>query len=192
MLAWPGERLPSALPAVTSNTEAAVAAYAEAVADGMQDELRRRLFHAIFAEGRHLSSAYDVRRVITDVMWPADPILPRLSCPELPGSLDQDPDLTRIMRRSGGTIAPDGTPVTTVGYQRIRQWRQGWLALPQQVVPAVIGSDGTPRFGAAGLGYLAELAARAGTAASAGPIQPRSAVTTRQRDRQGQQAGRAV
>lgn len=45
-LALPGERVP-ALPAVISDTEAAVAAYAEAVSDGVADELRGSLFRAI-------------------------------------------------------------------------------------------------------------------------------------------------
>src|SRR6266404_438571 len=49
-LALPGERLPAAPPSVVSNTRAAVAAYAEAVTDGVQDELRRRLFEAIWAQ----------------------------------------------------------------------------------------------------------------------------------------------
>ena len=47
-VALPGEQAPPAAPPVLSNTRAAVAAYAEAVSDGVQDELRRRLFHAIW------------------------------------------------------------------------------------------------------------------------------------------------
>ena len=167
-LALPGERVPAA-PPVVSNTQAAVAAYAEAVSDGVQDELRRRLFGAIWAEGRHLSSAYEVRRVITGIMWPADPVLPRLLSPDLPGTLDHDTDLTRIVRRSGGTIAPDGGPLTTAGYHRIRQWRQEWQALPQQVLPSIIGPDGTFYSGVQALGRLADLAGFPGAARCAGP-----------------------
>ena len=59
-----------------SNTKAAVAAYAEAVTDGIQDQLRHCLFHAIWAEGRHMSSAYEVRRLITHLMWPPNLSLP--------------------------------------------------------------------------------------------------------------------
>ena len=80
---------------------------------------------------------------------------------ELPRPLDHDPDLTRIMRRSGGTIAPDGGPVSTAGFRRIRQWRQDWLALPGQVIPAVIIPDGTTLAGTGALACLARLAARA-------------------------------
>ena len=45
-----------------SNTRAAVSAYAEAITDGIQDRLRLRLFESIWAQGRNVSSAYDVRR----------------------------------------------------------------------------------------------------------------------------------
>jgi 2-hydroxychromene-2-carboxylate isomerase len=171
-LALPGERPPAAPPPVVSNTTAAVAAYAEAVTDGIQDELRRRLFHAIWAEGRHMSSAYQVRRLITDLMWPAESVLARLASPDLPGALDHDPDLTRIVRRSGGTIAPDGGPLTTTGYRRIRQWRQEWLALPRQVVPAVTGPGGSVYSGSDGLRYLADLAGLAGVPGRATPDLP--------------------
>ena len=156
-VALPGEQAPPAAPPVLSNTQAAVAAYAEAVSDGVQDELRRRLFHAIWVGRRHLSSAYEVRRLITAVMCPPELVVdPRDS--ELPRPLDHDPDLTRIMRRSGGTIAPDGGPVSTAGFRRIRQWRQDWLALPGQVIPAVITPDGTILAGTSALACLAALA----------------------------------
>lgn len=57
-----------------------------------------------------------------------------------------------IVRRSGGTIAPDGGPLTAAGWRR---WRQGWLALPGQVIPAVAGPDQVVRSGIDGLRYLA-------------------------------------
>ena len=64
-LALPGEHVPDRPPVLVSNTAAAVAAYAEAVSDGVAGELRRRLFRAIWVQGLHLSSAYEVRRLIT-------------------------------------------------------------------------------------------------------------------------------
>ena len=160
-LALPGEQVP-VLPATISNTEAAVAAYAEAVSDGVADELRRRLFLAIWVQGLNLSSPYEVRRLVTAVMWPQEDITDRLASPDLPSLLLHDPDLTRIVRRSGGTIAWDGQPLTTVGWRRIRQWRQEWLALPSQVVPAVTGPDQVVRPGIEGLRYLADLARTTG------------------------------
>jgi DSBA-like thioredoxin domain-containing protein len=161
-LALSGEHVPGRPPALVSNTRAAVAACAEAVSDGVADELRRRLFHAIWAQGAHLSGAYEVRRLITAVMWPQEDITDRLSSPDIPSLLLRDPDMARIGRRWGATIAPDGQPLTTAGWRRIRQWRREWLALPSQVIPAVIGPGQVLRPGIEGLRYLADLANTAG------------------------------
>ncbi len=157
-----GEHAPAGLPSLISNTEAAVAAYAEAVSDGVAGELRGSLFHAIWLQGLHLSSAYEVRRLVTGVMWPQEDITDRLASPDIPSTLLRDTDLTRIVRRSGGTIAPNGVPLTTTGWRRIQRWRQEWLALPTKVIPAIIGSDQIVRPGIEGLRYLAELASTAG------------------------------
>ena len=161
-LALPGEQVPAAPPLLISNTSAAGAAYAEAVSDGVAGELRRRLFRAIWVQGLHLSSADEVRRLITAVMWPQEDITDRLASPDIPSLLLRDPDLARIVRRSGGTIIRDGQPLTTAGWRRIRQWRQEWLALPSQVVPAVTGPDQIVRPGVEGLRYLADLAGTPG------------------------------
>jgi hypothetical protein len=131
-----------------------VAAYAEAITDGIQDELRRRLFDAIWARRQNLNSAYDVRRVVTSITWPAPPVYFHLASPDLPLPLLHDPDPVRIVRRSGGTVTLDGGPLTITGYRRCRDWQEQWLALPQQVTPAVIGPDGTVHGGADGLRCL--------------------------------------
>jgi 2-hydroxychromene-2-carboxylate isomerase len=177
-LALPGEQVPAGPPALISNTQAAVAAYAEAVSDGVAGELRRRLFRAIWAQGLHLSSAYEVRRVVAGVMWPQEDITDRLASPDIPSLLLRDPELARIVRRSGGTIALDGGPLTTAGWRRIRQWRQEWLALRSQVIPAVIGPDHVVRPGLDGLGYLADLAGTVGLR----PLAPARAGTEPGRD----------
>ena len=52
VLALPGERLPAAPAPALSSTAAAVAAYAEAITDGIQDDLRHRLVEAIWVRGR--------------------------------------------------------------------------------------------------------------------------------------------
>ncbi len=156
-LALPGEQVP-ALPAMISNTEAGVAAYAEAVSDGVADELRGSLFRAIWVRALHVSSPYEVRRLVTDLMWPQEDVAVRLANPDFPGLLLRDTDLTRIARRSGGTIALNGVPLTTAGWRRVRRWRQEWLALLSQVIPAVIGADQIVRPGVEGLRYLAGLA----------------------------------
>ncbi len=161
-LALPGERLPAAPPPALSSTAAAVAAYAEAITDGIQDELRHRLFDAIWVRRQNLSSAYDVRRVVTAITWPAPPIYFHLASPDLPPPLLHDPDPVRIVRRSGGTVTLDGGPLTSTGYRRCRDWQEQWLELPRQVTPAVIGPDGTVHVGADGLRCLAAIMATAG------------------------------
>ena len=87
-LALPGEQLPAGPPAVISNTRAAVSAYAEAITDGIQDRLRLRLFESIWAQGRNMSSAYDVRRVVAG---PAVAGRPDLSAPGQPRPADSGP-----------------------------------------------------------------------------------------------------
>ena len=158
-LALPGERLPAAPPPALSSTAAAVAAYAEAITDGIEDRLRLRLFELIWARGRNLSGPEEVRRVVTDLLWPADPLYPHLASPDLPSTVLHDPDPTRIARREGGTVAPDGGPLTNAAYHRARQWRQEWLALlPEPVIPTVIGPDGAAHGGPDGLRCLAGIA----------------------------------
>jgi len=160
-LARPGEQVSGALPLLISNTRAAVSAYAEAVSDGIAGDLRRRLFRAIWIQGLHLSDAYDVRAVVRELVWPGGDALARLQSPSMPAPLGHDPDLAHVVRRSGGVITPDGGPLTTVGFRRIRRWRAEWAALPQQVVPAVIDADGDWHGGADGLRYLASVAGMA-------------------------------
>jgi len=160
-LALPGEPVPAGPPALISNTEAAVAAYAESVSDGVADELRGSLFRAIWAQGLNISSPHEVRRLVTGLMWPREDVAVRLASPDFPSLLLRDTDMTRIVRRSGGTIALNGVPLTTTGWRRVREWRREWLALPSQVIPAVIGPDHLARPGVEGLRYLAGLAATA-------------------------------
>ena len=150
------EGLSAALPPVITNTRAAVAAYAEAVTDGVQDEVRRRLLHAIWIEKRHLTSAYDVRRIITDVMYPRVPIGPYRTS-SLPQPMTGDADPWRATRRQGGTTAPDGGPLTTIGYRRIRVWREEWRALERPRLPVLIDARGAIYEGADAVMRLAGL-----------------------------------
>ncbi|GAA1957244.1 hypothetical protein [Catenulispora subtropica] len=148
------DRLPDALPQIISNTQAATAAYAEAVTDGVHDELRRHLLRAIWIENRHLSSAYEVRRIITDITYPRVPIGP-YSSSDLPLPVNRDPDLWRAVRRSGGTIAPDGGPLTTIAYRRIRTWREQWRALDRPDLPVLIDERGALHAGQDAVVWLA-------------------------------------
>lgn len=163
-LALPGEQVPSAVPAVLSNTRAAVSAYAESLTDGVHRAMKDRLFDAIWVERRNISSAYEVRRIITDLMYPPVPLTWYRST-EMATPVCGDPDPARITRRLGGTVTPDGGPLTTTGWKRIRDWRHQWLALGDPVVPTVIDQDGAVHAGADALRFLAELVQRAATPA---------------------------
>jgi hypothetical protein len=134
---------------------AAVAAYAESVSDGVPDQLRRRLFAAIWTEARRVSTVDDVRQLIADVMCPPEPIIYHLISPDLPNALIHDPDVNRVMRRAGGTVTVYDDPLTTSGTRRVHKWQQEWVALPSPVTPVVIDPDGAvlPRSDA--LRYLA-------------------------------------
>lgn len=136
------DELPGALPPVISNTEATVAACAEAVADGVYDELRRHLLQAIWIGKRHLSNAYEVRRIIAEVMYPHVPLGPYRSS-ELPQPLTGHLDPWKATRCQGGTIAFDGGPLTTVGYRRVRAWREQWWALGRPDLPALVDERST-------------------------------------------------
>lgn len=163
-LAFPGEQVPSAAPPVLSNTRAAVSAYAESVTDDVPRAMKDRLFDAIWVQHRNISSAYEVRQIITDLMYPPVP-LPWYRSTEMATPVCGDPDPARITRRLGGTVTPDGGPLTTAAWERIQGWRQQWLALGDPVVPAVVDEDGAVHVGADGLRFLAGLVQPVVTAA---------------------------
>lgn len=170
-LALPGEHLPDDVPAALPSTRAAVSAYAEACADGIEDALRERIFDAVWREGRNVSSPYDVRRLVTDLSWPRpDVAASRIS--DLPQPIDADPDMDRVTRRIGGTVACDGGPLTTDAWRRIRRWREAWLALPSRAVPAVVTRHGEVLTEDAGLAWLARLAGRCPTYPALPPEPP--------------------
>jgi hypothetical protein len=158
-LARPGERPPATIPPLISNTRAAVAAYAEAVSDGVQDAVRRALFDAIWVHGRHLSGGYAVRSIVAELTWPRAAIRQHMVAPDLPMPVDERPG--RSFRLFGATVSPDGGPLTTAGYQRIKDWRHHWQALPDRVVPIAVCTDAAGRRtvlpGVAALAHLGRL-----------------------------------
>ncbi|HEY5990393.1 MAG TPA: hypothetical protein VIV12_28995, partial [Streptosporangiaceae bacterium] len=157
-LAWPDERPPTAPAALISNTGAAVAGYAEAVTDGVQDQLRRRLFAEIWERQRHLSSPYEVRKVVAELMYQPTPLAVARTTPDMPSRAHRIRDLRRLPRLSGATIAIDGGPLTCTGYQRIKEWRQEWQSGAGGVVPALALDSGDMILGVAALIRLAGLA----------------------------------
>jgi len=159
LIADEDEQAPGAAPSVISNTGAAVAAYAEAVTDGVQDDLRRSLFSEIWVNRRHLSSPYGVRQLVCALMYPAGTRSEQLAAPDLPSRIHHRATPGTLPRLSGCTISPDGVPLTAGGYGRIRQWRDGWLSGAEGIVPALSLPDGMLT-GVPALTRLAELAGR--------------------------------
>jgi hypothetical protein len=166
-LADQDEQAPGAAPALISNTGAAVAACAEAVTDGVQDELRRSLFAEIWARQRHLSSPYEIRQLVRALMYPAGPRSEHLATPDLPARIHHRVPPGMLPRLSGCTISPAGGPLTTEGHERIQQWRRGWLSGSEGVVPALSLPDGMLT-GVTALAHLADLAAKAPQGRAAG------------------------
>jgi len=163
LLAEEGEQAPGVAPSVISNTGAAVAAYAEAVTDGVQDDLRRSLFSEIWVKRRHLSSPYGIRQLVCALMYPAGTRSEQLAIPDLPARIHHRAAPCALPRLSGCTISTDGGPLTADGFGRIRRWRDEWLSGAQRMVPAVSLPDGMLT-GVLALTRLAELAG--GTAAA--------------------------
>lgn len=155
-LALPGEQAPMEVPALISNTYAATSAYAESITDGIAGRLRHDLFQAIWVRGAHLSSAYDVRPLVTALAYPPVAVRARLGL-ELPLPGLGNPDPAQPTRMLGGTIAPNGAPLTTTGWRRITGWRRAWLDLGQPVVPAVVDATGFAYFGVEALTWLTGL-----------------------------------
>lgn len=154
-LALPGEHVPSHWP-VAPNTRAAVAAYAESLSDGCEAELRRALFDALVRNGKDISAADDVRRVVARVMIPelADLDGIRHGRPWAPLGV---PDPMTVVRQLGGTTTRLGGPLTSVGQRRIDQWRAEWSAQGEPALPLVVTPLGERLAGARGLAYLARL-----------------------------------
>ena len=159
-LAGQDEQVPGAVPALISNTGAAVAACAEAVADGVQDELRRSLFAEIWLRHRHISGSPEIRQLVRALMYPAGPHGEHLATPDLPARIHRRAAPGTLPRLSGCTISTTGGPLTTEGYERVQQWRRGWLSGSEGVVPALSLPDGMLT-GVAALAHLTDLAAKA-------------------------------
>ncbi|GAA1830142.1 DsbA family oxidoreductase [Actinomadura chokoriensis] len=155
-LARPGEAVPDAPPPVVSNTGAAVAAYAEALTDGLAHEVRRALFRAIWVEGRHVGSPYEIRRIVAELMYPRTLPDGHRYGPDLPMPIDAGRAAAGTERRFGATVSVLGGPLTVTGQRRVERWRAEWRALTP-VVPAVVCPDGTVLPGLDGLARLADL-----------------------------------
>ncbi len=131
-----GEELSSARPGFVPNTEAAVAAYAEAYGAGVADEVRRLLFAQYWQHGIDIGNPNELRTPLAPVI--------------LRGSSSSDP-----LRRFGYAVSVSRGPITTAAWRRIRAWRGEWRQLGAADVPVVRRGEGPPLSGAAGLRCVA-------------------------------------
>ena len=143
LLAEEDEQAPGAAPSLISNTGAAVAAYAEAVTDGVQDDLRRSLFSEIWlVTGGTSSSPAGCGSWSARLMYPAGTRSEQLAAPDLPSRIHGRAAPGTLPRLSGCTISPGWGPLTAEGHERIRRWRDGWRSGAEGMVPALSLPDG--------------------------------------------------
>jgi hypothetical protein len=121
-LLLPGEVLPGQPPAFAPNTQAAVAGYAEAVEAGVGHRVRRLLFRAYWIDGADIGNAEVLRTLLAPAMRS--------------GHSTSEP-----IRESGYAVSVARGPITHGGYRRIRDWRDGWRALGDATIPALVDGD---------------------------------------------------
>ncbi len=138
-LLLPGERLPGKAPTMLASTQAAVAAYAEAVGAGVSGIVRDLLFTAYWVEGKDIGH-HEVLRAL-------------LSTPFRLGTSGSHP-----LQEFGYAVTPARGPVTSGAYHRIRDWRADWEQLGDATIPALQHS-GVTLTGIPALRRLGELIA---------------------------------
>lgn len=152
-LALDGEERPL-VPATLTHPRALISAYAEALADGVADELFAAAMTAQWRDKANLSDPAAVRRLVAAVMGqtPARARRHVVGEPAM-GLGDRAPRIA--MRRSGGTITPSGGPTSGAAARRMKAWRAGWQARGCAALPLVLTSLGEALPGERGLAHLA-------------------------------------
>ncbi len=120
----PGEALSWKKPTRRPHTQAVVAAFAEADAAGVPDDVRQLLIGAYWTRGTNIGDPEVLRRLIA-------------------GSIMRGHSTSDPLRRFGYAVSPSRGPITTGAYQRIRHWRAQWkqLKAPHDVV--LVEAQGT-------------------------------------------------
>ncbi len=138
-LLLPGETLPGRAPAMLASTQAAVAAYAEAVGAGVSGIVRDLLFTAYWVDGKDIGHPEVLRTL--------------LSTPFRLGTSSSHP-----LHEFGYAVTPARGPVTSGAYHRIAGWRSDWAELGDATIPAMQRS-GVTLTGVPALRRLGELIA---------------------------------
>jgi hypothetical protein len=131
----PGEALPYALAGFVPYTRVAVAAYAEAYAAGVADQVRQLLFDAFWMHGVDLGDTEVVRILLADALRS--------------GSSRSEP-----VREWGYAVDLAGSPVTLTAFRLRAAWADQWRDTGKETVPVLVTGDGRTRFGVDAVEWL--------------------------------------
>ena len=156
-LLLPGEVGPTRGVLVPSS-RAATAAYAESVADGVEDALRRSLFDALWLHGRNIADADVLRSLVFAARNPEPPAQPiewriRANQPIVPLG---DVDVFAVGRRLGLVASLGRGPLTRTGERRRGAWQHLWLHRGAPGLPLVLTDLGEAFAGEIALRWLAD------------------------------------
>lgn len=117
-LLLPDEELPGRPPTVLSSTQAAVAAYAEAVGAGVGPAVRRLLFRAYWVDGLDIGN-------------------PEILRPLLAATVRAGTSTSAPLHEFGYAVTPARGPITSDAYRRIREWHKQWVSLGDPTIPTM-------------------------------------------------------
>lgn len=144
-----GEVFPGVVPEFVANSQAPVAAYAEAYGAGVADDVRRLLFRLYWEDGVDIGDPNALRAP--------------LAGPILRGHASAEP-----LRESGYAVSVARGAITTAAWRRIRAWHADWLRLGSRELPALLDDSGLTLTGEPALRRLAKEIAYVDA-----PLQPR-------------------
>lgn len=156
-LLLPGEVGP--MPGVlVPSSRAATAAYAESVADGVEDALRQSLFDALWLHGRNIADPDVLRSLVFAAHNPDPPAQPiewriRANQPIVPLG---DVDMFAVGRRLGLVASLGRGPLTRIGERRRDAWLHLWLHRGAPELPLVLTDLGEAFAGEIALLWLAD------------------------------------
>lgn len=138
LVSLPGEHVPAG-GMVVPNSRAATAAYAESVADGHAQAMRRALFDAVWVAGLRVDDPGVLRSVVFRVFHPhlMVDVEAQIAANRMVVPL-RDSDPIADSRRLGLTVSPAGGPLTVAGQDRLDGWRRMWQQRGAPLLPLVL------------------------------------------------------
>ncbi|MEO7131993.1 MAG: DsbA family protein [Dermatophilaceae bacterium] len=132
----PDEDLPYTLAGFVPFTAAATSAYAEAYVSGVGQVVRDRLFTAFWRHGVDLNNAKILQTMLAD-------------------DVRQGTSSSELVQYWGYALDVTGGPITSEGWQVIRDWRAQWQKA-SGVTPTLVVGSGEPIIGVAAVDWLGE------------------------------------